>query len=229
MLAAIKVQTNRLPPRVLVASLYGSLLIALAIFVSFASPLKAISTEHFSAVLETRIPRAAFHPEVPVSGIIVLGGSPVRSGSPTRIDAAMKLAKKFPEAAIILSGPGSNEVAAATTILPLRMNTFVDRRPKNTYENALYSRELINPSQRECWILVTSAMHMPRAIGVFQAAGVPVSPWPVSDTPQSFDEKHNWLRHELIGLLGYWLVGRTREIYPSYRSSGCHPETAQVD
>ena len=39
---------------------------------------------------------------------------------------------------------------------------------RNTYENAVFSKRLIDPGQSERWLLVTSARHMPRAIGSFR-------------------------------------------------------------
>ena len=50
---------------------------------------------------------------------------------------------------------------------------------RNTVENAVYSKAIVQPKPGERWLLVTSAYHMPRAIGVFRKAGFPVEPYPV--------------------------------------------------
>ena len=46
-------------------------------------------------------------------------------------------------------------------------------------ENARFTRELVQPKPGERWLLVTSAHHMPRSVGVFRAAGFPVEAFPV--------------------------------------------------
>ena len=217
---AIRVFTSRLPARISVESIYVSGHIAFALVFAIAPPLKAIATKNLATYLETRIPRIELHPEVPVSGIIVLGGYH------RRVHEAIKLADQFPEAEIIFSGPTDKELAILSERLPTTRGRIIDRRPTNTYENAVYSHELLKPQLEGCWLLVTSAMHMPRAMSVFNALDVPVAPWPISDTPRSFDDQHAWLSHELMGLVGYWFIGRTRELYSPYRSSGCHRKIA---
>jgi uncharacterized SAM-binding protein YcdF (DUF218 family) len=52
-------------------------------------------------------------------------------------------------------------------------------RSRDTYENALFAKRLIIPSVQERWLLITSAWHMPRAMGCFRNVGFPVEPWPV--------------------------------------------------
>ena len=52
-------------------------------------------------------------------------------------------------------------------------------RSRNTFENALFTRDLVKPKEGERWLLVTSAMHMPRAVGVFRKVGFPVIAYPV--------------------------------------------------
>ena len=54
----------------------------------------------------------------------------------------------------------------------------LDERSRNTRENALYSAELIRTLGIERVLLVTSALHMPRALASFRAAGVEAMPAP---------------------------------------------------
>ena len=125
--------------------------------------------------IESRIPRADLQEQSSIDGIIVLGGgvSRVRAA----LDLAQPVSKRL---SVILSGPGNAEIALARDHLSDRL--VVDRRATNTFENATFSRDLLGPCGQS-WVLVTSALHMPRAIGVFQAVGFPVQPWPVPDTP----------------------------------------------
>jgi uncharacterized SAM-binding protein YcdF (DUF218 family) len=49
---------------------------------------------------------------------------------------------------------------------------------RNTYENALEARASMSGPPFEPVLLVTSAIHMPRALAVFRAAGIPADPSP---------------------------------------------------
>jgi uncharacterized SAM-binding protein YcdF (DUF218 family) len=89
----------------------------------------------------------------------------------------------------------------------------IDTRPKNTFENALFSKELTKARVGQRWILVTSAYHMPRAIGAFRAAGFQVEPWPVPESA-SRDQKAALLFHEIAGLIVYRILGRSEAFYP---------------
>ncbi len=214
---AIRIFTNRLPPKFTIAPLYITGLITLALFIALASPLNSVAIKRIASSLEKRVPRVSLDDGTPIAGMIILGGQK------TRVQEALKLAKEFPGAPMILSGPETDELAIATELLPKTTNLIVEHRSQNTYENAMYSRAFAKPATGPCWLLITSATHMPRALGAFQAAGVPVAPWPVFDTPTMIDGLAPRVRKELMGLLGYWAVGRTQEIYPAYRKSSCRP------
>lgn len=64
---------------------------------------------------------------------------------------------------------------------------LVEDRARNTYENALYVRELLEDAEASRILLVTSAMHMPRSLLIFQRQGFEVIPAPtdflVTQTP----------------------------------------------
>jgi uncharacterized SAM-binding protein YcdF (DUF218 family) len=77
-------------------------------------------------------------------------------------------------------------------------------------------------------LLVTSAYHMPRSIGVFRAAGFAVEAFPVdwrtrgtNDHRQLFASISDGLRRsdaavrEWVGLLAYRVTGRTSSLLPS--------------
>src|SRR5262249_7625752 len=101
-------------------------------------------------------------------------------------------------------------------------------RSRNTEENAAFSKLIADPKPGERWFLVTSAYHMPRAIGVFREAGFPVEPYPVDwrihrveAGPPLFVTMRDGLWrtdtavHEWVGLAVYWLTGRSSELFPA--------------
>ena len=54
-----------------------------------------------------------------------------------------------------------------------------ERDSRNTWENAVFSKKLVNPDLNEEWVLITTAWHMPRSVGVFCKVGWDVIPYPV--------------------------------------------------
>jgi uncharacterized SAM-binding protein YcdF (DUF218 family) len=56
---------------------------------------------------------------------------------------------------------------------------IMERRSRNTYENAQFTADMVKPKPGERWLLVTSAYHMPRSIGLFRKAGFAVEAYPV--------------------------------------------------
>ncbi len=108
--------------------------------------------------------------------------------------------------------------------LPPERVVFEDQS-RTTAENAAFSRDLVQPKPGEIWALVTSASHMPRAVGVFRAAGWPVLAWPagylsrdnLTALAPSLGGKLATLdlaAHEWEGLLAYWLMGKTASLLP---------------
>jgi len=90
---------------------------------------------------------------------------------------------------------------------------------RTTYENAVFSQQLPGVDSTQPWLLLTSAMHMPRAMAAFQKAGWNVTAYPVdfragTGTPwtqYTMDvgiRKWRLALHETIGLLAYRLSGR---------------------
>jgi uncharacterized SAM-binding protein YcdF (DUF218 family) len=159
--------------------------------------------------LETRIPCVDLDTSG-IDGIIVLGGSP------TRVRAALDVAQQFPQAVVVLSGPGEAEVRLAAAVLGRSDRLLFDRRPTNTYENALYSRDLIALAAGQRWLLVTSAVHMPRSVGVFRSVDFPVLPWPVYDTPKSATEGSARVWHENRWPRRLSHAGAHRELLPAF-------------
>ena len=102
---------------------------------------------------------------------------------------------------------------------------------RNTFENALFSQRKLAPGPGEVWLLVTSAQHMPRAVGVFRKLGWPVLPYPVDYQTTSLDTWTGWpdvagtlaglgtVLKEWVGLLAYYLMDRTDQLWPAPAAS----------
>jgi uncharacterized SAM-binding protein YcdF (DUF218 family) len=199
------------------------------------------------APLENRFPAWDAARGAP-DGIVVLGGAispelslargmPDLNESAERVTAAVALARTYPQARIIYSGGTGRiirrhgieaEIAAGlleSMGLP-RERLVLEGRSRNTDENAEFARALAMPKPGERWLLVTSAFHMPRAMGIFRAAQFPVEAYPVDwrtaadDTLLPFESVSAGLRRtdtavrEWIGLFVYWLTGRSQALFP---------------
>jgi uncharacterized SAM-binding protein YcdF (DUF218 family) len=198
--------------------------------------------------LEERFPAWRDEGRAPV-GIIVLGGSfdtavsvargrPALNESAERLTEAAGLARRFPTARLVftggdgrLLGAEGNEsddaalVFAQMGIDPARIT--YELRSRNTWENAVLTKALAQPRAGELWLLVTSAWHMPRAIGAFRAAGFDVVATPVdhrtrgaADLFRPFPSVSDGLRRtdlavrEWIGLFMYRMSGRSTALFP---------------
>jgi uncharacterized SAM-binding protein YcdF (DUF218 family) len=184
-----------------------------------------------------------------IAGLVILGGattpylseardSVALNEAAERITAAATLALRHPGARIIHSGGdatfifgGGSESAAALRLLR-ELGIPDDRllaedRSRNTVENAVFSKEIAQPKPGERWLLVTSAYHMPRSIGVFRKAGFAVEAYPVdfrtigpADALRPFPSIGDGLRRtdtamrEWVGLVVYWLTSRSSALFP---------------
>jgi uncharacterized SAM-binding protein YcdF (DUF218 family) len=198
--------------------------------------------------LETRFPPYK-DDGVHVAGVIVLGGSfeteptdhygqMALNDAGERILAIATVAQRFPQARIVYTGGGSGFIQGRTPEATLVERTVADmgvapgrviyeRRSLNTYENAVFSKELVRPQPGERWLLVTSAFHMPRSVGVFRKAGWDVVAFPVdfrtggaSDADRFFASVSQGLMRadiaikEYVGLAAYRIAGKTDALFP---------------
>lgn len=210
--------------------------------------------------LETRFPRPADLPET-VAGIIVLGGPQeawiteargvlATSEAAERLIEAAALSQRYPDTALVFSG-GDGSLGGARGSESSVNRRFVElmgidesrvvyeNRSRNTWENALFTRELMQPEPDQTWLLVTSAAHMPRSIGIFRKIGWEVLPFPVDyetsgglEWPSRLEVSQRLLEldaaaREWLGLLAYYLMGRTSNVLPAPAAAGrarrtCH-------
>jgi uncharacterized SAM-binding protein YcdF (DUF218 family) len=191
--------------------------------------------------LEERFARPV-SPPARVDGIVVLGGgvdtgvAEARDGyelnaAGDRFLEALRLARLYPTARVLFAGTPEEAAAARRFSAAVGLadgRLLIDDQSRNTAENVAFGKALAKPVAGQTWLLVTSAWHMPRAVGLFREAGFEVIPWPVdyrsqgtsrfevsiSDPAQNFASAGTAV-HEWIGLLAYWLTGRIATPFPA--------------
>ncbi len=196
--------------------------------------------------LERHIVRPPMPAEEQLAGVIVLGGSERLRNSDEwhsletneaaeRVLAMTTLMHHYPNTTVIYSGGsgainnqrirGADLVKAYFADMGLDNRVTFERNSRNTYENALFSLPLMKQSKATKWLLVTSAFHMPRAVGVFRRQGINVLAYPVDYRSSAylvfnFDLANNFVVlkgavREWVGLVAYWLSGKTASLLPS--------------
>lgn len=183
-----------------------------------------------------------------VDGIIVLGGSFHQSqtrqrdqisltGNAERLTEFVRLARHYPDAKLVFTGgssiPGRLPLEADIAKrffheIGLDVGRIVfERRSRNTAENAELTKELVTPGPDTTWLLVTSAFHMPRAVGSFRKAGWRITPYPVDFKTALRPQRIGGINvvgtlrqlslglHEWVGLVAYRLTDRTDAWLPS--------------
>jgi len=199
--------------------------------------------------LEERFPRREL-PTGDIAGFIFLGGfedpsvshargALILNESAERLTEAVLVARSFPEAKVVFTG-GAAEILMRSSSGAPAVGSFLEAagipadhiilegRSRNTYENAIETRNLLDPKPGDRWLLITSAWHMPRAVGTFRRAGFDVVPWPADyrtrgtqDLLTPSDKLTEGLRRtdtavrEWIGLIVYWLLGQSEAILPA--------------
>ena len=181
------------------------------------------------------------------AGIVILGGgeNPELSSvwqqsqfnaAAERVMVIPAFAKRFPDAPIIFTGgsgsvlrqsfKGADGVADYLNQIGLLDRVLLENQSRNTYENALLSAKLLGAVPDQPWLLVTSAFHMPRSVGIFEKQGWQVIPYPVdyySTTSTGFKLDPNLAGHlkdlstgirEWIGLVAYYLTNKTDQLLP---------------
>ncbi len=185
-----------------------------------------------------------------VAGLILLGGfedgwvTAGRSGlaineAGERLTEGVRWAKRFPNAKVVFTGGVAEFIASHNgaagpvgdylkdmNIAPGRI--LLEPAARNTYENAVFTRDLVKPISGQTWLLITSAYHIPRTVGTFRAVGFDVIGVPVDyrtrgagDLVRMFKNlpaglaRTDVATREWLGLVGYWMTGRTTELLPA--------------
>jgi uncharacterized SAM-binding protein YcdF (DUF218 family) len=217
----------------------GSALAAsLLLFVTLDTTAGAMALQ----ALENRYPKPAGDP-ADVSCMIVLGGAfdtevaSIRGGmefnqAADRFIEALRLALRFPQSRILVSGGdgsfnGTHEGEAQASerffgafgVSPDRL--VKENTSRTTYENTANTKQMLMDQDLGHCLLITSAFHMPRSIGLFEKAGIAVTPWPVDyrtrgDVKPGLDFTQPSLNaqitataaREWMAILGYRMAGR---------------------
>jgi uncharacterized SAM-binding protein YcdF (DUF218 family) len=199
--------------------------------------------------LESRFPAWDAGSGAAPDGIIVLGGSiepdlsaahgaPVVRSSPDRVIVAAALALRYPNARVVFSGGSANLIsndareadfagAIFESLGVAKSRLIMERGSRNTLENAQFSKAIVAPKAGERWLLVTSAFHMPRSVGLFRKAGFPVEPYPVdwrvggggdllslTNTATDGLGRTDLAVREWIGLMAYRVTGKIDDLLP---------------
>jgi uncharacterized SAM-binding protein YcdF (DUF218 family) len=184
------------------------------------------------------------------TGIVVLGGAiypgiSTQRGTPQLNEAAERmtviadLARRFPNARIAFSGGSGTLLGDHPNEAPFALSLLqsfgipagrieLENASRNTFENATMTKALVRPEPGQRWLLVTSALHMPRAVGCFRRAGFAVEPYPVdwrtgsaadllspSEALSAGLGMTDVAMREWVGLLVYWITGRTSALFPA--------------
>lgn len=189
--------------------------------------------------LETRYARPDKLPERP-GAIVMLAGQLSfdrksasyyeLTESSDRFVEAVRLARRFPGALLVLSGGTGSLTEAEKRESPILARLAkelgikaarirIEERSRNTHENAVESKRLLQAAKvKGPVILVTSAYHMPRSVACFHKVGVKVVPWAV-DYLRSGVHPGTWIPRpwslersrvaikEYLGFVAYWIAG----------------------
>ena len=198
--------------------------------------------------LENRFPQVR---EIPssVAGVITLGGAvnqfmtvarnqTALSSGVERLTEFVAIARRRPGLRLVYTG-GSGSLSRQDlkeTLVARRFFSEIGLDPalvvyedqsRNTHENAVMTHALIRPKPDDTWVLITSAMHMPRSVGVFRKAGWTVLPYPVDYHTDGTGEFRYFSGFgaglgglstaikEWLGLFAYYALGRTDSLFPA--------------
>jgi uncharacterized SAM-binding protein YcdF (DUF218 family) len=201
----------------------------MVVLLFFISPLP----QYFASRLESEYPvidLASIKRDQPVNIIILGGGHTVAPGLPAtqqlevtalgRLAEGIRIYRQLPGSKLVCSGgSGSGQVTQAETLadaaLKLGVNandTLQIRQPQNTAEEAKFYAQRLGPHTQ--LILVTSAIHMPRAMEAFQHEGLHPVAAPTNfyikaqPASNSFDFKPSLIKVVMMDKVLHEWVGR---------------------
>jgi len=223
----------------------ASVAAALILFVTLFTTTGAVLLQ----TLEDRFVRA----DLPAGGpacIVTLGGGfdaevvAARGGfemtqAGDRFVETLRLARDFPEARILVSG-GDGSLSGAydgdAAISERFLSAFGipaerlirEGQSRDTFENAARTEALLASHGLSNCLLITSAFHMPRSMGLFRQRGIDVLPWPTDyrttgkaalgldfTQPSLNSQLTTTAVREWTGLLFNYLAGRSPVLVPS--------------
>ena len=178
-------------------------------------------------------------------GLIVLGGS-IDSGkiakerndislgpSAERVIKGLQFLQQHPQGTVIFTGfsgklfhEGLSEAEITEKLIKaLKIDSkkiLFEKRSRNTFENALYTGEIIDELKIKRWGIVTSANHMKRAIATFEKQhpkivfeAIPVDFQTANSVywgPGSLQDSINLWRIYIHETVGYWVYKLTRKL-----------------
>lgn len=192
---------------------------AAALAVLGALQLVAFSSPRFVDAVQYRLERSApttFRPDRRYDAAIVLGGAE------DRVDRGAEVVRGGTGKNLLYTGALSG--AGADALVRMLRSQGIDDgqlviedRARNTYENAVESAELVAQHGWRSLLLVTSAVHMPRALACFQRQGLHPDVLPVDAIARR--PQRGWkpsaaalaqsrqVLHEVVGRIVYRAVG----------------------
>jgi len=220
------------------------LVTALAVqFLALFTTVGAMAT----ATLEKRFERPARLPEAPVCAIVLGGGfdgtvTKVRGNiefgaAGDRFIEGLRLARLYPDMKLIITGgdPTLDHSSEADADIAARFYSqmgldssriILENQSRNTEENAAFTAPILKNQSLSPCLLITSAFHMPRSVGLFRKAGVGIIPWPVDFKTTGretlaldiFELGNNAALleialHEYVGLLASFLSGKSDTLF----------------
>jgi uncharacterized SAM-binding protein YcdF (DUF218 family) len=222
-------------PRLARWSVYLPIVGALVLYVFSIEPV----SNALIRSLETPLPASRQRkPDQVYDAVVVLGGLtddraalasglPSYNGASERMHAAFEILREHKAKTLILSGGTMYpESPSEAELLRRQLERWgadlgpvvVEGESRNTKENALFSSRILQEKGAKTVLVVTSAFHLKRALGCFDAVGVVADGYPVDfrgyDPAQSsgtwlprsgalFDS--TWALHEHVGRLVYRL------------------------
>jgi uncharacterized SAM-binding protein YcdF (DUF218 family) len=187
--------------------------------------------------LENWFPKGEIPPTA--KGMILLGGSFDKMTALARGETAynlaagnfirfVQLAKENPHLQLVYTGNAFETETAKKELSALGIDPSTVQfaeHAKDTKENALRTKDLLNPQPQDQWVLVASAYHMPRSVGLFRKAGFNVIPYPVDyHTPGQYEpwfflgltlnlDAWQVSSREWLGMVINSLMGRSDQVY----------------
>ena len=186
----------------------------------------------------------------PIAAIVVSGGAVENIVSQARGQLALNeggermiamgdLARRFPAVPVVFTGgagsPLDGDVAEADVTKPHLAEfgltpgrVLFERASRNTVENARFTKPLLALKPRDRVLLVTSAFHMARSMGLFRGEGYEVVAYPVDFRTRGVEDawrpflgvseglgRTDVAVREWIGLAAARALGHSQELFPA--------------